>query len=106
MYAKSKPLPGQLENCEICEKRFTVTPYSKAGPDGGLLCPKCSKEMESEKKKEEKAKKPVVRRDKRRQLESNRLEGDVRHGSKTLQELCVNVGNHIQGFIPPHTDLY
>jgi DNA repair protein RAD7 len=45
MYKKAKPLPGQLENCEICNKRFTVTPYSKAGPEGGLLCTPCGKEM-------------------------------------------------------------
>lgn len=91
MYAKSKPLPGQLENCEICDKRFTVTAYSKTGPDGGLLCSKCSKEQEAEKKKETKPK-PTVSRDKRRHLQSNLLDGIVRNGSKSLQELCVEVG--------------
>lgn len=25
MYKKAKKLPGQLENCELCDKRFTVT---------------------------------------------------------------------------------
>ena len=24
MYTKSKPLPGQLENCEICDKRLSA----------------------------------------------------------------------------------
>lgn len=91
MYAKSKPLPGQLDNCEICDKRFTVTAYSKTGPDGGLLCSKCSKEQEAEKKKETKTKKSMVSRDKRRHLQSNLLDGIVRNGSKTLQELCVEV---------------
>ena len=91
MYAKRKPLPGQLENCEICDKRFTVTPYSKTGPDGGLLCTKCSKEQEAEKKRDEKAKKQLVGREKRRQVQSNLLDGVIQVGSKSLQELCIKV---------------
>ena len=91
MYNKSKPLPGQLENCELCDKRFTVTAYSKTGPDGGLLCTKCSKEQEAEKKKETKSKKKLVARARQRQIQSNLLNGIVRSGSKPLQELCVEV---------------
>ena len=91
LYAKSKPLPGQLENCEICNKRFTVTAYSKTGPAGGLLCPKCSKEQEAAKKKDGKSKKEIVSRDKRRKVQSNLLDGIVRNGAKTLQELCIEV---------------
>ncbi len=91
MYTKKKPLPGQLENCEICEKRFTVTAYSKTGPDGGLLCTKCSKEQEDQKKKEQKSKKEAVSRDRRRHVQSNLLDGIVQIGSKTLQELCIKV---------------
>ena len=91
MYAKQKPLPGQLENCEICDKRFTVTAYSKEGPDGGLLCPKCSKELEEERKKDSKQKKAAVSRDKRRKTQSNLLDGLVSLGAKSLQELCVEV---------------
>lgn len=88
MYKKAKPLPGQLENCEICEKRFTVTAYSKAGPDGGLLCTPCGKEMTKEAKANEKASKPVIRKA-RRKIESNRLDGFTSRGSKTLQQLCI-----------------
>jgi DNA repair protein RAD7 len=51
MYKKAPPLPGQLKHCELCDKRFTVTPYSKAGPDGGLLCTPCGKEMHKEAKR-------------------------------------------------------
>ena len=91
MYAKRKPLPGQLENCDICEKRFTVTPYSKTGPDGGLLCTKCSKDQDAEKKRDEKTKKQLFGRDKRRQVQSNLLDGVVQIGSKSLQELCIKV---------------
>ena len=95
LYAKTKALPGQIENCEICEKRFTVTAYSKTGPSGGLLCPKCSKEQEAAKKKDAKPKKQDIRRDKRRKVQSNLLDGIVRSGAKTLLELCVDVS------IPP-----
>ncbi|RYN62156.1 hypothetical protein AA0114_g613 [Alternaria tenuissima] len=88
MYKKAKPLPGQLENCEICNKRFTVTPYSKAGPEGGLLCTPCGKEMVKDAKAEKKAAKPVVRKG-RRKIESNRLDGMTVRGPKTLQQLCI-----------------
>jgi len=88
MYKKAKPLPGQLENCDYCGKRFTVTPYSKAGLDGGLLCAKCGKEMAKEAKAATKASKPVIRKG-RRKIESNRLDGLTFRGSKTLQQLCV-----------------
>jgi DNA repair protein RAD7 len=88
MYAKAKPLPGQLENCELCGKRFTVTPYSKSGPDGGLLCTPCGKEIAKEKKANEKAAKPTVRKG-RRKMESNRLDGFTATGSKTLQQICI-----------------
>jgi DNA repair protein RAD7 len=89
MYKKAKPLPGQLENCEVCSKRFTVTPYSKAGTDGGLLCAKCGKEMAKEAKATIKESKPAVRKG-RRKIESNRLDGLTFRGAKTLQQLCIN----------------
>ncbi|KAL5378890.1 hypothetical protein DPSP01_008822 [Paraphaeosphaeria sporulosa] len=89
MYKKIKPLPGQLENCEVCSKRFTVTPYSKAGPDGGLLCAKCGKEMAKEAKATVQSSKPAVRKG-RRKIESNRLDGLTFRGAKSLQQLCIN----------------
>lgn len=91
IYTKKKPLPGQLENCDICEKRFTVTAYSKTGPDGGLLCTKCSKVQEDQRKKDQKPKKPAVSKEKRRQVQSSLLDGIVQNGSKSLQELCIKV---------------
>lgn len=91
MYTKKQPLPGQLENCELCGKRFTVTPYSKTGAGGGLLCPKCSKEQENERKKDQKTRKKTVGRAKRRQVQSNLLDGIVQIGSQSLQELCIKV---------------
>ncbi|KAI9739678.1 MAG: hypothetical protein M1834_006396 [Cirrosporium novae-zelandiae] len=88
VYKKSNPLPGQLENCEICEKRFTVTGYSKTGPDGGLLCSKCSKDVEAGNKKD-KLKKNAATRSRRRQAQSNLLDGIVQTGAKTLLDICV-----------------
>ena len=88
MYKKSKPKPGQFENCEICSKRFTVTPYSKTGPEGGLLCTPCGKQLQAEDKAAEKQAKPRMGR-KRRQVESNRLDGLIRVGPKSLQDLCI-----------------
>jgi DNA repair protein RAD7 len=90
---KPRPLPGQLENCELCEKRFTVTPYSKTGPDGGLLCGKCSKELRDEEKKNNKPKQRVVPRQKRRQNQSNLLDGIASVGAKSLVEVCFEVRN-------------
>jgi len=92
MLAKAQPLPGQLENCEICEKRFTVTPYSKTGPDGGLLCAKCSKELANEQRKSQ-PKKRGAPKGKRRQTESDRMMGNVKPGSKSLLETCVVVSS-------------
>lgn len=91
-YKKAVKLPGQLENCELCGKRFTVTPYSKSGPDGGLLCTPCGKELGKEAemaKKEEKKKKADPTGRKRRKLESDKLDGKVALGAKTLQQLCL-----------------
>ena len=93
MYSKSKPLPGQLENCEKCEKRFTVTPYSKTGPEGGLLCVKCSKEQETQRKKDEKIKKQAAPRGKQRKTQSALLDGIVHDGAVSLQDLCIKVSN-------------
>ncbi|KAK3691892.1 UV-damaged DNA-binding protein rad7 [Vermiconidia calcicola] len=88
MYKKARPAPGQFEHCEICSKRFTVTPYSKEGPDGGLLCTPCGKDLAKELKQEKKvAAKPAGR--KRRKLESDRLDGIARGGAKPLQQLCI-----------------
>ncbi|KAF4209235.1 hypothetical protein CNMCM8980_005095 [Aspergillus fumigatiaffinis] len=87
MYQKSRPMPGQLENCELCNKRFTVTPYSKTGPNGGLLCAKCSKEVADDERKS-KAKKRGPRSG-RRQNQSNLLDGIVQQGALSLVEMCA-----------------
>ncbi|GAB1217056.1 hypothetical protein ATERTT37_006278 [Aspergillus terreus] len=87
MDEKSRPLPGQLENCELCGKRFTVTAYSKTGPNGGLLCAKCSKELANDEKKA-KAKKRGPRTG-RRQNQSNLLDGITQQGALSLAEMCT-----------------
>jgi DNA repair protein RAD7 len=88
MYKKSRPAPGQFEHCELCNKRFTVTPYSKEGPEGGLLCTPCGKEFKKDMVKEKRAANKTPGR-KRRKLESDRLDGIAVGGAKTLQQLCI-----------------
>ncbi|KAL2259811.1 hypothetical protein VTK26DRAFT_6375 [Humicola hyalothermophila] len=88
---RSAPLPGQMENCEICGKRFTVTPYTRNGPSGGLLCNPCGKELD---KNSAGAKKPPKRVTggavgRRRQLQSNILDGTYSLGAKSLMTLCI-----------------
>lgn len=89
MHEKSRPMPGQLENCELCSKRFTVTPYSKTGPKGGLLCAKCSKELGGEETKSKSKKRGP--RSGRRQNQSNVLDGIVQRGALSLVEMCTKV---------------
>jgi DNA repair protein RAD7 len=95
MYKKAVPLPGQFENCELCSKRFTVTPYSKAGPDGGLLCTPCGKELAKDAKAADTPKKKGPTGRKRRKVESDKLDGKVQMGAKSLSQLCIEkVANH------------
>lgn len=68
-----------------------MTPYSKTGPEGGLLCAPCSKELAAEEKKgKAPAKKPS--RKGRRQNFSNILDGIVQKGAFSLLEMCIKVG--------------
>ncbi|KAG6356603.1 hypothetical protein INS49_014476 [Diaporthe citri] len=88
----SGPAPGQMENCEICSVRFTVTPYSRAGPDGGLLCNPCGKEMQEEEgpvKKKKKAAASGGAIGRRRKTQSNLLDGTYTLGAKSLMSLCI-----------------
>ncbi|QIW97687.1 hypothetical protein AMS68_003205 [Peltaster fructicola] len=97
VYKKARKAPGQFANCEICSKRFTVTPYSKDGPEGGLLCTPCGKSLAKDLKAENKAvKQPVIR--KRRKMESDKLDGFTIRGAKTLQQMCIEkvVQNHTE----------
>lgn len=105
MYQKSKPTPGQLENCEVCNKRFTVTPYSKTGEDGGLLCTPCGKELAKETKVAENKTKRAGTGKKRRNIESNRLDGVVRLGPKPLQDLCIEKVAQFHGDLEELGDL-
>jgi DNA repair protein RAD7 len=88
---KSAPLPGQMENCAMCAKRFTVTPYSRASPDGGLLCNPCGKDLDKENpqpaKKKVKASGTAV--GSRRKTQSRILDGTYVRGAKSLMTLCV-----------------
>lgn len=93
MNEKPRPMPGQLGNCELCGKRFTVTAYSKTGPSGAFLCPKCSKDVADDEKKA----KPKKRgpRSGRRQFQSSLLDGVVQYGAMSLVETCTKVCQHL-----------
>ncbi|GAB1315028.1 UV-damaged DNA-binding protein rad7 [Madurella fahalii] len=89
---RAAPLPGQMENCAICGTRFTVTPYTRNGPDGGLLCNPCGKELDKDdatvkKKKAKRASGGAV--GKRRQMQSSILDGTYSLGAKSLMTLCI-----------------
>ncbi|KAI9789770.1 MAG: hypothetical protein M1816_005809 [Peltula sp. TS41687] len=99
-YMKSKSvssLPGQLANCAMCSKRFTVTNYTKAGPEGGLLCPECAKTLDKDNDKgKQKKKKSTEKGNKQRQMRSNLLDGVVQRGAKSLVQMCVEkIADHI-----------
>ncbi|KAF8464599.1 hypothetical protein BDZ91DRAFT_697616 [Kalaharituber pfeilii] len=88
-YIKSVPLPGQISFCEICNCRFTVTPYSKAGPGGeGLLCTPCGKKTASEDK--EATKKKFTAKKHRKQTMKSLLDGESM-GVKSLRDLAIDV---------------
>jgi DNA repair protein RAD7 len=89
-----KRMPGQIDNCVECGVRFTVTPYSKAAPEGlyeagGLFCAKCANAVLGPKK-------PTNRnRERRRQAQSNLLDGRSQRGAKSLLQLCIEVSPRI-----------
>ncbi|KAI0514372.1 hypothetical protein F5B22DRAFT_237958 [Xylaria bambusicola] len=90
---KTTPLPGQMSNCEICDKRFTVTPYTRSGPEGGLLCPPCGRQLakdEDANKKQKKKRGPAAKGGAgRRNMQSRILDGTYDVGAKPLMTLCI-----------------
>ncbi|KAM7186101.1 hypothetical protein V8F33_012013 [Rhypophila sp. PSN 637] len=86
------PLPGQMDNCAACGKRFTVTPYSRNSPDGGLLCTPCGKELAKDAAPaKRKPKRPTTGTGvgRRRQIASAVLDGSYHPGAKSLVTLCI-----------------
>ncbi|OTA85216.1 hypothetical protein M434DRAFT_400234 [Hypoxylon sp. CO27-5] len=105
-------VPGQIENCEECGKRFTVTAYTRAGPKGGLLCPQCASKLVDEEKAAKKNNKSGKKKATsgpagggRRKMQSRLLDGHI--GVKSLVTLCVEtLANNIHlaeslGDLPP-----
>jgi DNA repair protein RAD7 len=88
---RSKLQPGQIDHCEICGKKFTVTTYSKNGPDGGLLCSACAKDIAGETPKKRK----TANRSRRVTTQSNALDGKPK-GPKGLLTLAVEVSDNRQ----------
>lgn len=91
-YSKSIPVPGQIDFCAECNCRFTVTAYSRSGPDGdGLLCNTCgargAKAQRADKKK-------AVQVKKAKQSTAQSILDGSNGGPKSLRELCINVSIH------------
>ncbi|PKS05357.1 hypothetical protein jhhlp_008731 [Lomentospora prolificans] len=85
---------GQVDHCELCLKKFTITPYTKTGPNGGLLCADCGRVMKGDKKPEPKKPLPKPKPSmkalgKRRQMKSQIMSGTFKIGAKSLTTLCV-----------------
>jgi DNA repair protein RAD7 len=86
---ESRPTPGQIDHCDICGQRFTVTPYSRAGPNGGLLCAACGRNVGKDNKPEIKKPKKAYGLGKKRKIQSSILDRTFRLGAKDLATLCV-----------------
>ncbi|KAI0015329.1 RNI-like protein [Xylariomycetidae sp. FL0641] len=90
---KTAPLPGQQDHCALCDKRFTVTPYTRQGPDGGLLCNPCGRAEDAKDKDNQPAKKKratgLPRGSTRRTAQSRILDGTQPTGAKPLVTLCI-----------------
>lgn len=84
----------QYEDCEKCGTKFIVTFYSRSGPNGGLLCSKCSKELDDADRA--KRRKKGEGRVNRRNIESSRLEGKTTRGASDLLTMSLNtLAKHI-----------
>lgn len=89
MRREKLPPIGQIENCETCGKRFTATVYSGTGPEGGLLCPSCSRDQANKNKKP--ASKRAGPKSNRRKNQSSLLDGVAAIGVPSLVDTCVKV---------------
>ncbi|KAI1174007.1 RNI-like protein [Nemania sp. FL0916] len=112
---KAAPLPGQMSNCEICTKRFTVTPYSRSGPNGGLVCSPCGRELAKDDEANRKSKKKKGPAPKgavgRRAMQKRIMDGTYHVGAKTLTTLCIetlakniDLADDLGGLPPPVID--
>ncbi|KAF3937589.1 hypothetical protein ABW19_dt0200840 [Dactylella cylindrospora] len=93
-YEAPLPAPGQIAFCAECNCRFTVTPYSRAGPDGtSLLCNACGKKtapIEAVEKKKRQVSRVNKKSNARALLDLDST------GVKSLQEMCIQlVAKHI-----------
>lgn len=102
---------GFVDHCEICSKKFTVTPYTKKGPNGGLLCADCGRALNNDKMaddKRPKAKPQPKGLGKKREVQSRILDRTFRVGAKDLTTLCVEtLAKNVDlaeslGDLPPH----
>ncbi|KAL5628766.1 hypothetical protein BROUX41_002157 [Berkeleyomyces rouxiae] len=84
---------NQREDCSICNTSFLVTPYSKAAPDGGLLCSNCSRKDNVASRPKTSARPAPAKLRKRKKEIMDRM---LIVGGKSLTVQCIEVlVNHI-----------
>ncbi|SPN97242.1 related to nucleotide exsicion repair protein RAD7 [Cephalotrichum gorgonifer] len=102
---------GFVDHCEICSKKFTVTPYTKKAPNGGLLCADCGRALNDDKVPDVKRPKPKPAPKglgKKREIQSRIMDRTFRVGAKDLTTICVETlarNVHLAeslGDLPPH----
>lgn len=102
---------GFVDHCEICSKKFTVTPYTKTGPNGGLLCADCGRALNNDRLPDAKRPKPKPmgkRPGKKREIQSRIMDRTFKVGAKDLTTLCVEtLARNVElaeslGDLPPH----
>ena len=102
---------GFVDHCEICSKKFTVTPYTKTGPNGGLLCADCGRALNSDRMPDAKRPKPkpvAKGLGKKRDIQSRIMDRTFKVGAKDLTTLCVEtLARNVElaeslGDLPPH----
>lgn len=102
---------GFVDHCEICSKKFTVTPYTKTGPNGGLLCADCGRALNNDKMPDAKRPKPKPSArgpGRKRDIQSRIMDRTFKVGAKDLTTLCVEtLARNVElaeslGDLPPH----
>ncbi|KAL1901594.1 UV-damaged DNA-binding protein rad7 [Ceratocystis pirilliformis] len=79
---------SQKEDCDVCSKQFTVTPYSKPGPNGGLLCMACSRKSKAATTSSARPRKiPATARKKQKDI----MDRILVLGTKTLSLQCIEL---------------
>lgn len=86
---------ARLGNCQVCSKRFAITPYTYTSPNGAPVCADCvqNKANTHSELVAQKRSSRICRRENQSKL----LDGLTTSGARTLLETCVKkVSKHIE----------